>query len=237
MAENRDQSISWADLFLALFYSATIVLFVAWIRNCELPNLPQPLGNMVGKFASWVFAGLASAAISAIFRKSLSWLVLVWTAVLTCGLLFVLKCGPPVPPAQVETWSESEGGRPPITWHVDYTGIFPCPPNVGISASCKATRNGTQRIVDRVQSSDGNVCLFDGTVFEDSIDGTYHCTFGMTGGVATWNAKIIPTKRTLSDRLRDLLHISPFIVISAPIPHPAFTSYFSGGKKQLGVVF
>lgn len=45
-------SISWADLFLALFYSATVVLFVAWIRNCELPNLPQPLENLVGKFAS-----------------------------------------------------------------------------------------------------------------------------------------------------------------------------------------
>ena len=194
MTDNRGQNISWADLFLALFYSATIVLLVAWIRNCELPNLPQPLGNMVGKFASWVFAGLASVAISAILRKRLSWLVLVWTIVLTCGLLFVLKCGPPPPPLQVEIWSESEGGRQRIIWHVDYTGVFPCPPDGGISASCRATRNGTQRSVDRFQSSDGNVCHFDGTVAGDLIDGTYHCTFGMVGGVATWNAKIIPIK-------------------------------------------
>jgi hypothetical protein len=195
VSDDRSPDISWADLFLALFYSATIFLLVAWIRDCQLPNLPLPLANIVGKFSSWVIAGLTSAAVSAILRRRLSWLVLVWTIVLTCFLLFALKCGPPPPQPQVETWSESEGHRnPPMIWHVDYSGVFPCPPDGGISASCSATRNGTQRTVDRFRSSDGNVCHFDGTVFGDSIDGTYHCTFGMVGGIATWNAKIIPAK-------------------------------------------
>lgn len=111
MPDDKRWEASWADLFLALFYSATIVLLVSWIRSCQLPDVPPPLANMVGRFSSWVIAGLVSAAVSAILRKRLSWLVLVWTVVLTCFLLFVLRCGPPASQSQIETWLETEGGR------------------------------------------------------------------------------------------------------------------------------
>jgi hypothetical protein len=197
MDEGDGLKMSWADLFLALFYAATLFLLFAWIRGCELPNVPTPLAIIVGKFYSWIVAGIASAVVSAILRERLSWLVLVWTVLVTGFLVFSLKCQPPKPPApapDVEIWEESEGGRPLIVWHVDYSGSFPCPPNVGIAATCKASRNGTQRSVTRFQSSDGNHCQFVGTVSGKTIDGTYHCDFGMTGGVAPWTATIVTDK-------------------------------------------
>jgi hypothetical protein len=110
-----------------------------------------------------------------------------------CILFVALKCGPPALPAQVETWSEGEGGRPQtMIWHVDYGGhSFACSPEKGVYAECTASRKGSHRTVDRTSSSDHNVCHFEGVVHdEDSIDGTYHCIL-FSGPVVPWGAKII----------------------------------------------
>ena len=77
-------TISFCDLILALLYSVTLILTFAWIHNCQLPNVPLPLANIVGNFYSCVVAGAASAVFSAIFQTNISKLVLVWTVLLTC---------------------------------------------------------------------------------------------------------------------------------------------------------
>jgi hypothetical protein len=70
------RAVSFADLFLALLYSVTLVLIFAWIHDCQVPNVPPSLANVVGNFYTCVIAGVASAVLSAILqkkKKSLSW--------------------------------------------------------------------------------------------------------------------------------------------------------------------
>lgn len=86
--ERNPSGVYWADLFLALLYSGTLILFVAWVGRWELPNPPEVLVKVIGSGWAWVTSAAAAALITAIFRTRLSWLTVVWTIFLTLGLAF-----------------------------------------------------------------------------------------------------------------------------------------------------
>lgn len=189
--DERNWSVYWADLFLALLYSATILLFVAWLGKWELPNPPEVLVKMIGSGWAWVTSAAAGALVSFIFRNRLSWVTLIWTVFLTLalgGAIYVLRTPTPIPP---EHWQESEGVRPDIGWVVKYDGsAFDCPWQGGISgASCTATGWGNLRAVHRFQAPDGNECNFFGLVAGNTVQGTYTCH---NGGPYPWKATVVP---------------------------------------------
>jgi hypothetical protein len=193
--KERNSGPYWADLFLALLYSGTVILFVAWVSRWEIPNPPGVLEKVIGSGWAWVTSAASAALITAIFGNRLSRLTLVWTIFLTislAGAIYVLRTPKSIPP---ERWKESEGGRPPIDWEVKYDGsAFSCPPVAGFSSQtlCTATGWDTLRAVHRFQApSDNNQCNFFGLVAGDTVTGTYTC---VNGGPYPWTSTIVREK-------------------------------------------
>lgn len=189
--DDKTWGVYWADLFLALLYSGTIILFVVWVGDWKLPNPPEVLVKMIGSGWAWVTSAAAGALVSFIFRNRLSWVTLIWTVFLTIalgGAVYVIRTPKPIPP---EHWQESEGAHTPISWDVTYDGSeFDCPWQVGISgASCTATGWGNLRAVHRLRAPDNNECNFSGLVAGTTVQGTYTCH---NGGPYQWNATIVP---------------------------------------------
>jgi hypothetical protein len=191
--DDRTWSVYWADLFLALLYSAAILLFVAWLGKWELKNPPETLVKIAGNAWAWVTTAAAGALVSFIFRIRLSWLTLIWTVFLTIALgvaIYMLRVPSPLPP---EHWQVSEGGGSPMQWDVTYDGsAFSCPPRPGFSPQtlCTATGWGIHRAIHRYQApTDGNKCIFFGAAEGDTAKGDYHCQ-GFDNGQLHWSATI-----------------------------------------------
>src|SRR5215469_12888074 len=96
----RTAGVYWADLFLALLYSGTLILFVAWVGRWDLPNPPEVLVKIIGSGWAWVTSAAAAALVTGIFRNRLSWVTLVWTIFLTVALsvaIYLLRTPRPIP--------------------------------------------------------------------------------------------------------------------------------------------
>jgi hypothetical protein len=187
ITDEKTGGVYWADLFLALLYSGIILMVIAWIGKQELPNLPEPLANVVGSGWAWMTSASAGALVSFIFRSRLSVLTLIWTVFLTLALgtaAYLVRVPRPIPS---EHWEVSESGGPKMTWEVKYNGdAFPCPPSGPLTANtlCTATGWGGLRAVHRFNAPrDNNQCNFFGLVTGNA----YTCS---NGGPFPWIATI-----------------------------------------------
>jgi hypothetical protein len=186
------QGATWADLFLALIYAGTALLFLVWISGTTISNPPAGLQKVLGSGWSWAISACGGAVITLIFRNRLSKLVLTWTGVLIVALAsaaFFLQTPRPHAP---ERWKTTEGfklGDYQNEWDVKFDGsAFSCAPDKRFGTTeCRALAWGNDRAVQRDRTSDDNPCTFFGTVAGDTIRGTYDCK---NGGPWEWHAKI-----------------------------------------------
>jgi len=197
----------WVDLFLALIYAATILLLLMWLSGRSIPGLSDSVIQGTRGVWAWVISGVSGAVLSAVLRKQLSKLVLVFTVVLCLALPLAVRLmgEKPCPiPAHLaaEMWTMHEGGPNvrTIGWSVKFDGTeFSCKPDGSFNTNmtCIATGWGKQRAIERVKASDGNHCVFYGTIQNEKKDGkeeligTYNCnTSSMAVGPYPWTAEI-----------------------------------------------
>ncbi len=87
MAESENEKgATWADLFLALVYAGSALLFLVWISGITINNPPPGLKRILDSGWSWAISACGGALITLIFRNRLSKIVLGWTGVLVVAL-------------------------------------------------------------------------------------------------------------------------------------------------------